>query len=131
MGDEGFAHILSRGCFPRLRRLAVQQTELTTASVRALANSPLLDQLTELELTYNQIGDEGAAVLAVSPRISRLRRLEISECGIGEEGARALAVSPYLKRLQWLNLYQSPTRLPQDGATADMLVRRFGNRSWF
>jgi hypothetical protein len=131
IGDEGFDYLLSRGRFPRLRRLSVQSAELSAASVRALTNSPLLDRLTELNLTYNQIGDEGAAVLATSARISRLRRLEISECGIGEEGARALAASPYLKRLQWLNLYQSPIRLPQDGSTADMLVRRFGNRIWF
>jgi uncharacterized protein (TIGR02996 family) len=131
MGDEGFGYLLSRGRFPRLSRLSVESTELTGASVRALAGSPLFDRLTELQLTYNQIGDEGAAALAASPRTSRLRRLEINECNIGEEGAQALAASPYLKRLQWLNLYQSPIRLPQDGSTADTLVRRFGNRVWF
>jgi uncharacterized protein (TIGR02996 family) len=131
MGDEGFGHLLSRGSFPRLSCLSLQQAGLTAASVRALADSPLLDRLTELELTYNEIGDDGAAAIATSPRASRLRRLELNECGIGEEGARALAASPYLQRLQWLNLYQSPVRLPQDGATADALIRRFGHRVWF
>ena len=94
-------------------------------------DSPLLDRLTELELPYNQFGDAGAAALAASPRTSRLRRLEIRGCGIGEEGARALAASPYLQRLQWLDLYQRPIELPQNGPTADTLRRRFGARVWF
>jgi hypothetical protein len=131
MGDEGLGHLLSRGGFPRLSRLDVRGAELTAASVRALAGSPLFERLTELKLSCNQIGDEGAATLAASPRASRLRRLEIDECGISEEGARALAASLHLKRLQWLNLYQAPTRLPQDGPTAEALVRRFGNRVSF
>jgi hypothetical protein len=131
MGDEGFGHLLSRGGFPRLARLNVQATGLTATSMRALAGSPLLDRLTELELVENQIGDEGASALAASPRISQLRQLNMGGCGIGEKGARALVASPYLNRLQWLNLYDTPIRLPQHGSTAERLVRRFGKRVRF
>ena len=69
------------------------------ASCDALANSPYLSNLTELDLTYNGIGAKGAAALAASPYLSQLTRLVLLDNKIGDEGAAALAAAPYLCEL--------------------------------
>jgi Ran GTPase-activating protein (RanGAP) involved in mRNA processing and transport len=84
--------------------------------VRALAASPLLVRLTDLNLSHNAIGSEGAQALAASPHLARLTKVHLSRIGIGLDGARALATSLYLGRLTTLDL--SDNYLCDEGARA-------------
>lgn len=74
--------------------------QITSVGAAALARLPL----ERLMLTWNPIGDRGAAALAASPALAQLRELGLCRCGIGPAGARALASSPSLARLESLDL---------------------------
>ena len=59
---------------------------------------------TTLDLTHNDIGDEGAKALAESETLSRLTTLNLGDNDIGEEGVKALAEPKTLSRLTTLHL---------------------------
>jgi uncharacterized protein (TIGR02996 family) len=71
---------------------------------QALAASPHLATVRELDLHGNNVGDEGARALAASPHLGALRVLVLSFNLINVEGVRALAASVLLAGLQELNL---------------------------
>jgi Leucine-rich repeat (LRR) protein len=79
-----------------LTELDLNSNGIGAKGAAALAASPYLSNLTELDLTYNGIGAKGAAALAASPYLSQLTRLVLLDNEIGDEGAAALAASPYL-----------------------------------
>lgn len=50
--------------------------------------------LRQLELLWNNLGDDSALVLAdVLPRLTRLKKLVLCNCRTGERGVRALAAA--------------------------------------
>ena len=65
----------------------------------------LLHRVTELNISYNKIGDKGAICIAtcLGTDICTIRTLNVSNCGISDEGteslARALAVNKSLQEL--------------------------------
>ena len=61
---------------------------------RLLARWPRLANLRDLDLSRNEIGDEGAVALAESPHLTNLRRLSLTGNRITESGKRTLAGSP-------------------------------------
>jgi hypothetical protein len=63
----------------------------SVAATRALAQSPLAPQLTNLSLAYSPHREEIATHIAAAPDLSRLHRLELTRCPLGTEGAQALA----------------------------------------
>lgn len=72
--------------------------------IEAVAASPALRNLFALLLRRNAFSDGGARALAASPHLARLTELDLQRNGIRDEGARALATSPYLKGLLRLDL---------------------------
>jgi uncharacterized protein (TIGR02996 family) len=129
------AFVRGAGLFRRAPVRAVQFRDLTDEQVRALAESPDLARLTELDLDLGGTDVLPAAVTAllISPHLGRLTRLavtslreggvevarSVAQCPalrgltaldlafneIGSAGARALAGSPNLKHLVALNLH--------------------------
>lgn len=65
-------------------------------------------RLREIDLSHNELGNEGARVLAASPHLAGLKVLRLAGCGIGDHGARALAESPHLNQLVSLDLGNNP-----------------------
>jgi uncharacterized protein (TIGR02996 family) len=65
-------------------------------------------RLTDLDLGYNALGDEGAMVLAQSPHLEGLTALRLAQCGINNGGLGYLANSPHLNRLALLDLSNNP-----------------------
>jgi uncharacterized protein (TIGR02996 family) len=65
-------------------------------------------RLTHLDLTYNELGDDGARVLAACPHLAGVLALRLSHCGIGDEGCRALANGPHFDRVEVLELEGNP-----------------------
>ncbi|WP_103964884.1 leucine-rich repeat domain-containing protein [Nonomuraea solani] len=64
-------------------------------------------RLTELDLSYLDLGPDGAETLATSLRADRLRTLELRYCRIGDAGLAAFAASPYLGGLRSLHLQRN------------------------
>jgi uncharacterized protein (TIGR02996 family) len=111
---------------PVLARLVVLDLEtlrLTAADLQSLATHPDLSRLRELILTWNPIGDEGAALLANMPQLSGLEVLDIRSASITDFGARAIALSQHLNGLKELRIFRHNTI---NNATWELLDERFG-----
>jgi uncharacterized protein (TIGR02996 family) len=70
----------------------------------ALAFSPHLCRLKELDLSYNPLGPEGGRLLAASPLLPRLQTLTLHGCALGREGVTALLAAPPAAPLVGLDL---------------------------
>jgi uncharacterized protein (TIGR02996 family) len=119
--DVGAIELGRSTVLTQLRDLQITATDMlgpprtnriTDLGAAALARLPL----ERLMLTWNPIGDRGAAALAASPALANLRELGLCRCEIGPAGARALASSPSLARLERLDL--TGNLIEDDGATA-------------
>jgi uncharacterized protein (TIGR02996 family) len=72
--------------------------------VLRLVRSRHLRHLAHLDLSCNDIGDEGARHIAQSPHLGRLTRLGLAYSALTAAGVRALTTSPYLTGLTELDL---------------------------
>jgi uncharacterized protein (TIGR02996 family) len=93
VGDSGLAALAANPFFTGVRRLQLQRNALTAQGVRALH---AFADLTELDLRYNEIGEEGAEALLAAPFLSSLTRLLLYAADVGDAGARLLAAAPQL-----------------------------------
>lgn len=64
-----------------------------TGDWSGLASLPLLPTLSELDLSCQPLGADGAAALAAVPALPRLRDLDLHYTNLGDLGAEALAAS--------------------------------------
>ena len=117
IGDEGCQTIAGALQFASLRGLELPNNEIGPDGIAALAASPHLRGLRDLDLaggsnSANMIGPEGAAHLAESDNFRHLVSLNLVFNGILDEGFIALAQSPRLPALQSLNV-------PCNGVTDD------------
>lgn len=98
IGDAGVAALAASLRFDGLRRLHLQRNKLTAEGVRSLG---LFGGLTELDLRYNPIGEEGAEALLEAPFIGSLKQLLLYRDDVSDEGAAKLAsatqLSPVLR----------------------------------
>jgi uncharacterized protein (TIGR02996 family) len=95
-----------------LRRLSIK----TGRHYKALARTPGLAYLAELDLRDSHVGDGGVAALADTPHLAGLRTLGLWGNRLRAGAARALADSPYLSRLTRLDL--DANCIAPDGAQA-------------
>jgi hypothetical protein len=70
--------------------LELGRNHLGSDTPRAIAESPAMAELEELNLEDNHIGDEGALAMAASPHLGRLRLLEIANNGLTALGKAVL-----------------------------------------
>jgi hypothetical protein len=119
-----------------LRCLDLSYGGLNAQGLAALWGGSLCDQLEVLDLTHNDIGDEGAALIAQHPRLALV-------CGsadikgeppcsplafnnIGDRGLLALIRSPYIDTVKHLNLDDNPiTKAGILALAADPALARF------
>ena len=77
---------------PKLRHLALGNAGFVNDLVPLIAASPLLRQLTVLDLSMGTLDDTGAqALIEHAARFAHLQRIDCSSSYIGEEAANALA----------------------------------------
>jgi uncharacterized protein (TIGR02996 family) len=74
----------------RLDRLDLAHGRLGPTGLRTLLASPMVRDVAALDLSWNQLGDEGVAILAEAA-LPRLRQLWLAGNGIGSAGGRTLA----------------------------------------
>ena len=90
IGDDG-ATILAEGLKFNfsLQELNLSSNNITTTGVTALIHYAC--PLKRLDLSYNDIGDEGAKEVAYKLKHKYLKELNLIQCDIGADGAEALA----------------------------------------
>ena len=113
MGNEGFLALMACPHLPRLRSLGLADNGLVVRGATAIAEAlpPQAADLTELDLSINDVGDDGAEVLS---RLVALRNLTVLSLRQQEAapyhdrihavGVTALADSPHLTELVALDL---------------------------
>ncbi len=99
----------------RFRGLDLSDNEIDDEGTRALATSAAVSDIERISLQRNHIGDNGAVALAVA-HLPRLHSLDLSFNRIGERGAVALVQSATLCGIERLLLNSNP--LGRDGGEA-------------
>ncbi|MCA7010610.1 leucine-rich repeat domain-containing protein [Wolbachia endosymbiont of Tribolium confusum] len=108
-----------------ITKLSLKRCYIRDEGAEALANGNLAN-LTQLDLSFNEIGDEGVKALA---NLKNLTQLNLDYNKIGDEGAKALA---NLKNLTQLNLDYNKIGDEGDDMNCYCLVgsmRRYNNFS--
>ncbi|GAB3466397.1 hypothetical protein GCM10027570_55610 [Streptomonospora sediminis] len=103
IGNDGVAALAASPGFCGVRRLHLQHNKLTAKAASALHG---FTKLTELDLRYNTIGEEGVRALLAAPFIGSLQRLLLHRSDTTDAGAQLLAQSPQLPpalRSYWRN----------------------------
>jgi hypothetical protein len=70
--------------------LSLASHDIGEAGARALAASPHLAGLKELDMSRNHVGAAGAAALTASPRLTGLVRLNLAQNRLGHDTKRLL-----------------------------------------
>jgi uncharacterized protein (TIGR02996 family) len=109
MGPNGIRALAGSTSFGDLRNLSIAGCQAGDAECEALANSPLLGQLTDLVLGGGSPDRPhrlvtGLAILVNSPRVSRLTSLNLDHTEIGDAEAEVLASATGLQSLRLLSL---------------------------
>ena len=100
--DEGVAYLAQ---FPgQLQSLALRRVGLTNQGIQALVDSTLVEGLEQLDLNFNDLGDEAVALLAECESLTNLTNLEISDCRLSAKGVKSLCESKHLSHLKRLDL---------------------------
>jgi hypothetical protein len=133
---ESLARWASTEQLPMLRCLDLSYGGLNAQGLAALWGGSLCDQLEVLDLTHNNIDDDGAALIAQHPRLALVcGRADIKgepPCSplafnnIGDRGLLALICSPYIDTVKHLNLDDNPfTKAGLLALAADPALARF------
>lgn len=94
-----------------LDRLDLSSNDLTAAGVRHLAGAPRLAALRSLDLSANHnLGDDGMKALAQSPHLRNLCDLDLGFWTLSRRGVSALAGASWLRQLRRLRLCSLDTR---------------------
>ncbi|MBL8677692.1 MAG: STM4015 family protein [Myxococcales bacterium] len=87
--------LLSGRLFPKLRHLGLRNCQYTDEIAVAIADAPVLKNLTSLDLSMGTLGDAGANALAGSPLVAKLESLDVSHHYMSTAVAKKLsAIGP-------------------------------------
>ncbi len=76
---EDLMPIISGNLFPKLKYLGLRNSEYSDDIAFAIAQSPVIEQIVELDLSMGTLGDEGAKALLNCPAINQLDTLNVSD----------------------------------------------------
>lgn len=76
-GLEDILPLLDPALFPKLKHLALGNSDLQNEIAAAVADAPILDRLETLDLSLGVMTDAGAAPLLNSPRVRKLKKLNL------------------------------------------------------
>jgi Ran GTPase-activating protein (RanGAP) involved in mRNA processing and transport len=98
--DEAGAIRLARSSW-RPKVLHINNNPLGDTAVCALAESPVLQNVTRLNLNKTHISDIAAQALANSPYLKSLEVLHIEKNSIGDKGAQLLSACRHWRKIHW------------------------------
>ncbi|MEV7423434.1 STM4015 family protein [Streptomyces sp. NPDC091212] len=77
--------ILAGSRLPRLRHLALRNSDIQDEIATALSGAPVVARLESLDLSMGTLGDEGAEALLAGQSLTHLKRLDLHHHYVGEE----------------------------------------------
>lgn len=98
--------------FPGLREVSLQNCQIEPGMATWLANSPGFARWTGLNLARNSIGNSGLRAIAESPLSQNLEDLDVSDCFATTPGLLAVIQSPWLSSLRRLQLHGNDSTRP-------------------
>lgn len=107
VSDDATRVLVASGCLATLTYLSMNRAGLTDRGLITLAATPS-GRIRVLSLNDNLIGDEGAAALARSPLLSLVTNMDLRNNQIEDAGAVALAESPYLHHVVTISISGNP-----------------------
>jgi uncharacterized protein (TIGR02996 family) len=100
LGDKGLQVLAISPVFAPLRSLRINNNNhLGIPGMRALAESPHLTALTDLDVSDNDLSDAALRPLIDGPPGTRLTRLVLHDNRLGDAGVAALVASPAFARM--------------------------------
>jgi Ran GTPase-activating protein (RanGAP) involved in mRNA processing and transport len=106
IGDEG-AHLLSNSeKVAGVNRLLLGVNGITTTGIEALfGNASLIVGPTWIDVSGNDVGDDGLAIILARPNLEYLEGLSVRRGGLTDDAAQAIVdVARQLANLQYLDL---------------------------
>jgi hypothetical protein len=88
----------------KLTRLKLTHCQLQANDLQELVTSPIVDQITHLDLRMNQPGSKGIKHLVASSGVKSIRNLDLGSCGLQGAIIEHIISSPYLENLFALGL---------------------------
>jgi hypothetical protein len=93
--SDALEPLLSGKLFPRLRYLALRDSEISDDVAAAVAKAPILQRIRILDLSLGNLSDKGAEALLASPAIAALEKLDLHHHYMSDEVlARFTALGP-------------------------------------
>ena len=115
IGNNGVSLIANCPHLTNLHDLEIGSCLCRYEGAKALGCSQFLSNLIVLNISFNNLGDEGIKII-VNNIYRKLEFLNVSCCGIGDIGAIAIANSKYMCNLKHLDLLGNNVK--QNGANA-------------
>ena len=110
LSDAHIAVLTRYDELPTLRRLALEDCDLSSGQIASLAAWAPLYQLEQLSVRANSIRNRGVRSLVSGQSFSQLTHLTLSECELTLPATTALAQTPHLPALQVLDLHDNNVR---------------------
>lgn len=121
LGSERAAGLAAYCKETAVRTLAIRWSRLAPNDVGSLLRAPL-PALTGLDLSHNELGDEGVREIARAS-LSSLIELNLARTGMTSAGLMALGASPLRATLEWLCLGYNPDLGPEGFGALSSFVR--------
>lgn len=96
--------LLSSGHFPSLHQLELDESHMGVAAIEKLASTPVMEQITSLNLKHSSVCNEGLKALVTSPHLKNLTHLDLRANIFDEEGVLLLSKTPHWGQLTSLDL---------------------------
>jgi uncharacterized protein (TIGR02996 family) len=108
LNESSICTLFNGSSLKKLEQLQVSGNRIGDGGVRALTNSPILEQILNqsprLDLSKNQIGPLGGQYLGAAPILNRIEVLDLSGNPLTDAGLRSLAESQFARNLRILRL---------------------------
>ena len=105
VGDAGVKALCDSPHLNELRSLTVSNDSLSIHSARAFVEGTGLPALTDLDIGgTNRIGPDGTLILVSNPRTGRLRKLNLWSNGIADYGVEAICNQKHMRNLTHLDV---------------------------
>jgi hypothetical protein len=105
-----FQLLYTEDVFPKLETLRLKNASLANALVEGLANSPLLEHITELDFSQGAFSDDGARALLNSSRLNSLRKIILEQHFVSDGVLEKLREFLQSKNIEFLETRAQETR---------------------
>ena len=106
--------ILTGKPFPKLEHLGVRNSEIADDVAGVIANAPIVNKISSLDLSLGTMGDEGADALLTIHEDCSLKTIDVAENFIGSKTAKKLKSAA-------VKIIVNPQRTPEDWGEGELM----------